>query len=171
MATNNIPRNYGKPGSTVIGVERAQIIAWIKQGKPRNEVARLAGRAASTISGIAKTEGLTFDRGSIAAAADARQADNAHRLSKINERLIGRVEHLLDRLEAETFTTVLKASFGEEKPKTLKFVPPTDERNMHDTISRSVASIARIKTLTGDENLDDAKSVLEALGRHLGVGG
>lgn len=82
MATVNRP-HYGTPGNSVQGERRAQIVAWIDEGLPRNEVARRAGLSGSTISGIAKAEGRTFDRSMIRSATEARTADLRARRAEI----------------------------------------------------------------------------------------
>ncbi|MDT3395581.1 helix-turn-helix domain-containing protein [Streptomyces sp. B1866] len=49
-------------------------------GKSRNEIARAIGRSASTVSKIAREEGLVFSGGArVAAATEARRADAAAR--------------------------------------------------------------------------------------------
>lgn len=58
--------------------QREAILADIKSGLPRNEIARKHKRSGSTVSGIAKQAGLTdaFDRSEIKNATEARQADD-----------------------------------------------------------------------------------------------
>lgn len=161
--------HYGKPGSTVTGPERTQIIAWIKEGLPRNEIAKRSKRSGSTISGIAKAESLEFGgRTQVAAATEARRVDLAARRVKIIERGYKRIEHLQDRLDAAKFKTILKASFGEEKAKILDFVPTVDERNVADTISRYVASLSKLELVDAGD-MDDERSLLRQLGQHLGI--
>lgn len=70
----------GKKTRPVTPEERASIVASIRAGKARNEVARESGRSPGTITTIARDEGLSFERaGEVAAATEARQADNRAR--------------------------------------------------------------------------------------------
>ncbi|WP_221761289.1 helix-turn-helix domain-containing protein [Kibdelosporangium aridum] len=52
------------------------------EGKTRNDIARAIGRSPSTVTGIARKLGLTFDRSATAAATHARQIDNRARRTR-----------------------------------------------------------------------------------------
>jgi hypothetical protein len=68
--------------------ERQEIIRAIRSGCSRNEIARQFKRSPSVVTGIAKAEGLNFDRSMTKKATEARQADRAytreHRLDLID---------------------------------------------------------------------------------------
>lgn len=163
--------HYGKPGNSITGAKRRAVIDDIRAGElGRNAIAKKHGLSGSTVSGIAKAEGLEFrGRRQVAAATAARSVDLAARRQRIMDRIYGRVEHLQDRLEAEQFVTVFKGQYGSEYRKTLDFVPTVDERNIADTISRYVTSSSRLAELDADRRVDGAKSLLTGLGRALGI--
>lgn len=85
----------------ITDTERADIIGRIRAGEPRNAIARATGRSAGTISDIAKTEGLSFDRSATKTATEARQVDRRatraamiDRLYALADRALGQVERL-----------------------------------------------------------------------------
>ena len=57
--------------------ERARVEGLIRDGVPRNEIARRTGLGAATVSRIADAAGLTFDRSATAEATRARVLDLA----------------------------------------------------------------------------------------------
>lgn len=157
-------KHYGTPGKSITGKRRAQVIAWIKEGLPRNEVARRAGLGRGTISGIAKAEGLTFERSvAVKAALEARTVDLATRRQRIIDRAYTRVEHLQDRLEADQFDTVMREPMGAESARRLNFVPTVDERNVADTINRYVVATTRLAEVDADRGDEGARSMIGAL--------
>lgn len=54
--------------------DRAEIIRLLRDGIPRNEVARRTGRGQATVTRIANAEGITLDRSATKAAVEARMA-------------------------------------------------------------------------------------------------
>lgn len=79
--------------------ERAGIVAAIRAGRPRNDIAREFGRGAATVTRIANAEGLSFDREATKHATEARRADNAAR----RERLISEMYANAERLNRQMF--------------------------------------------------------------------
>ncbi|MFF0744201.1 helix-turn-helix domain-containing protein [Streptomyces sp. NPDC004111] len=64
--------------------DRAEVRRLHAEGKSRNQIARSTGRSASTISKIARAEGLAFSGGArVAAATEARRADAAARREQL----------------------------------------------------------------------------------------
>src|SRR5688500_5983787 len=70
--------------------EREAIAAAIREGRPRNEIAREFNRSAGTVSNIATEFGLTdaFDRSATKNATEARQADNQALRAELSHRLL-----------------------------------------------------------------------------------
>lgn len=80
--------------------KRAAILADIKAGtKSRNQIARDHNVSVSTVTKIARQEGLTgaFDRSLTRNATAAAVADHASRRAALAERLITLAEHSMDR--------------------------------------------------------------------------
>ena len=164
------PRRKPRP-QRLTDADRANILAMIDRGMSRNDIARESGRSGSTISKIATANKREFgQRTQVAAATEARRVDLRARRQRIVEREIARVEHLQDRREKADFQTILKASFGEEEPVILDFVPTVDERNLADTISRCVVTIEKLERIDGDQGVEHARSLLGQLGAVLGLG-
>ncbi|WP_050513006.1 helix-turn-helix domain-containing protein [Streptomyces sp. JS01] len=84
--------------------DREQVRRLHSEGKSRNEIARLTGRSAATVSKIAKAEGLTFSGGArVAAATEARRADAAARREQLaDEALDGALGQVARTVGAET---------------------------------------------------------------------
>jgi hypothetical protein len=76
--------------------ERSAIVEAIRKGTARNEIARQFERGVGTISRIALSEGLSFERAAETAAAnEARQADLAIRRANLRDRLLDEAERTL----------------------------------------------------------------------------
>ena len=88
--------------------ERARIVAAIKAGGTRNDVAREYGRSQGTITGIAEKAGLTFDRSAIKEATEARTTDIRARLAALAEGLVSDAE----KLRTQVFAPHMAYSFG-----------------------------------------------------------
>lgn len=84
--------------------ERAAIVAGIRAGKSRNDIARDSGRSAGTVTKIATAEGLSFDRAATKHATEARRADNAAR----RERLISAMYANAERLNGQMFVPAVE---------------------------------------------------------------
>lgn len=169
MPTSDPTKHYGNPGSTVPAEMQAKILDLCRQGVTRNDIHRQTGVANSSISGIVKRAGLTFDRTRIAAAAKALKADRSERRARIIDRGYRRIEALQDRLEADTFRTMQKDRGGGEFPVELKFVPTLDEKNLATTISSYVGTVTNLEKLDAGDASNDVKSMLAELGRALGI--
>jgi len=145
-----------------------QMIALHKAGKSLHAIAAEMRRGKATIHSRAKKAGLDFDRTQTAKAAEAVHVDNKARRGAIVARMYTRMEHLQDRLEAPTFKTILKGSFGVEETKSLSFVPTADERNIADTLSRYVASATKLEAIDTDGS-EAVRSLLGGLAESLGL--
>lgn len=78
--------------------KRAQIVASISEGATCNAVARKHSVSASTVSKIAREEGLSFERAKTKQATEAQQADLADRRAKLAAELISDAEKLRARI-------------------------------------------------------------------------
>lgn len=137
-------------------------------GESLTSIAKAIGRTNGTVGARAARLGLDWDRSKVAAANDARRITLADRRTRIIERLYQRAETNLDRLTAPEFRTVMKATFGEEKVRTIDVVPPQDEKALVQSIGTVLSSAARLEAVdTG--STDAVRSVLSALGEALGV--
>jgi transposase-like protein len=158
-----------KPGNALSDETKAKVVELCRAGTTRNDIARQLGIAQSSVSGIVKRAGLTFDRKRVAAATAARKADLATRRQRIIDRGYKRVETLQDRLDARTFHTLQKTRGGGEVAAELKFVPSVDEKNLATTIASYIGTVTRLEQLDAGDAAVDVKSMLTDLGRALGL--
>ena len=143
--------------------ERERIRALAASGMTRNDIARETGRSPGSITRVATSYGLSFDRTAVKAATAAIQVDIAERRERLRARLIGRAEYLMDAVEAGRWRTLTKTTGGAEHEAELPFVPVRDERDAAWSIGTYLANEERLAKAGGDAKTDTAKSVLEAL--------
>lgn len=139
------------------------------QGMSCNAIARELGVGAATISRWAKREGLSFDRGQVATANQARAADAKARRLSITERLYARAERNLSRLEATSYRYRVTYADGSETV-TDNDPPAADELRHSQAISNYLKSAAQLEAVDSSAGAEDAKSMLAQLGRALGIG-
>lgn len=146
---------------------RAEIRRLHAAGKGRNEIAEALGVSTTTVTKYAALEGVTFDRAQTATATAAKVRTLKERRAEIVSRLYTRAEANLDRLEADTFRTLVRGEGGAEHVDELDFVPPEHERALVATIGTALTSAAKLELQDGDQKADDAKSLLRNLGAAL----
>lgn len=117
--------------SPITDTQRQHILTLHKQGLSRNEIARQAKVSQSTVSKICAEDGLTFDRSKTINATRARVADNKARRAVIVQRLYGRTEKILDRLEQDTYTWTATTKDGTEV--VMDSEPPAEAERHHAT--------------------------------------
>ena len=152
----------------ITDAERDRVRALHGRGTARNEIAREIGRAPSTVTGIARALGLSFDRTTTAAATHARQVDNRARRTEIVGRLYGRAEHLLARLESDRYTFTATTINGIES-KSLDHVPAPDEKALASALSTHLSAAGRLEAVDADQGAEGAKSMLGGLAIALGI--
>ncbi|MFK0062630.1 helix-turn-helix domain-containing protein [Streptomyces werraensis] len=170
MATTEDGRNWANQFTNpVTPEERAEIIRLHGEGKGRNEIARLVGRAQRTVTLICEEENLTFDRTATAVATEARKTDAKARRAAIIDRAYARVEKLLDRLdEAESGEFQFTAStVNGIETATLDHVPGQEEKALAGAISSYLAQAAKLEAIDGDPGVEAARSMLGALAEGL----
>jgi len=113
------------PGARISRVVIEAIIGGIAAGKGRNAIAREHNVSVGTVTGIAKAEGLTFDRSLTKAATEAKVSDNKLRRASIISGLLDDVEEL--RAQLRQPHKVFKIG-GRDNVYTEQLVdkPPTD---------------------------------------------
>ncbi len=158
-------------GRPVDAETRARIQQLHKAGRKRNEIARELSLSPSTVSKICGELGLNFDRSSTAAAVEAHQIDAKARRAALVARGYKRAETLYERLEAPSFSTLVKQFGGAEATLDLEFVPTPNERDIAQAISTHLTVVAKLEALDSDNGVSDEKSLLAALGAKLGVHG
>jgi hypothetical protein len=138
------------------------------QGMSCNGIAKTLGVSPSTISGWAKREGLSFDRGVTEAAVNVLRVSRAARRSAIIDRLYDRSEAILDRLEAPTYMYRLTAgpdvvTFEDEHP------PSNDEKNLASSIGMYLERAAKLEAVDDQDGVAEADSMLGRLAKRFGL--
>ncbi|MCC2033078.1 hypothetical protein [Microbacterium allomyrinae] len=149
---------------------RTRAIELIQQGIPRNAIARELLIAPSSVSGIAKDEGLTFDRANqTASATAARQHDlKVRRLELIDELMSKAADHLVAIDQPVTvFNFGGKDNTFEER--TLERAPTGDLLNLHRATSLALKDARELIHDDDDEGVAEAESMLMNLILELGL--
>lgn len=140
------------------------------EGKSCNAIAKELGVAPSTISLWAKREGLSFDRSQVVAANHAHSVDLAARRIALKELMLEDAHRLREQL----WQPARLVNFG-GKDNTLNetildeplFV---DKKNLMSSVSLAVNAFEKLDARDNDNGAGDAKSMLAALGKALGIG-
>lgn len=140
--------------------ERERIRDLAASGMTRNDIVRETGRSPGTVSSVAKTYGLGFDRTAVKAATQAKAADLAARREAMRHRLMARAEHLMDQVESGAWQTIVKTTGGAETVELLGFVPVRDERDAAWSVGTYLANEERLAKSVTDAGVDAAKSVI-----------
>jgi hypothetical protein len=142
---------------------RTAIIADIKAGKPRNQIARDHGVSGASVTKIAGQEGITnaFDRSQVENATRARTIDLAATRAGLIERLYGVAGRMLDRVESP-YTQIVSGSAGAELVTT-KLPPLRDAQAGMSSAAIALDKAARLEDRQGDGKVDAAKSLLGAM--------
>ena len=156
------------PRDLITDADRERVRTLHAEGKTRNDIARAINRSPSTVTGIARALGLSFDRSATAAATHARQVDNRARRAAIVARLYFRAEHVLGRLEADRYTFTATTVHGIET-KVLDHVPAPDEKALASAMSTHLGAAARLEQVDADKGTDGVKSMLGGLAVALGI--
>ena len=143
-------------------------------GKALHSIAKEMQRSKEAVGRHAGQLGLSWDRTRTARAAEAGRVDNKARRVTIVARMYTRIEKLQDRLEkvdadGGTFRTLVSAGKDGDKTEDLNFVPTVDERNIADTLSRYVASAAKLEAIDSGDKPAQARDLLTTLGAGLGL--
>lgn len=143
---------YGKPGNSIRGERRQQVIDLVNQGLPRNQVAERTGLGRGTISGIAKAEGLTFDRERTRVATEARQVDNKARRAQLSAALLDQINAVLARANADRHKRIFKAEYGAEYVKEIDFVPPDELKALLTSLGTLITGHLKLDAHDSDEH-------------------
>ncbi|MEK2473833.1 helix-turn-helix domain-containing protein [Streptomyces noursei] len=137
-------------------------------GQSRNQIARAIGRSSSTVSKIARDEGLRFEGGArVAPATAARQLDLAEQRRQLVGRLYARASANLDRVEATEYVRVELLPTGRPVRLISDEPPAQDERHHSQAISSYLTSAARLVEIDAGTGTGEVRSMLTDLARGL----
>jgi hypothetical protein len=148
---------------------RAAIIADIQAGKKRNEIARERRVSSSTVSLIAKAEGLNFDRSKTEIATRAVQVDSKARRAALAARLLNKAAELLDLMDEPYLVHSFGGRDNSYNEQLLDRAPASDLRNLMTSAAVAIDKHAVLEKLDVDSGAASAKSMLGELGAALQV--
>lgn len=134
----------------------------IRSGKSRNDVAREFGLSGSTVSGIAETAGLSFDRSSVEAATKARSIDLAAGRIRLAEKMLAATEAMLDRIDDPYLVFNFGGKDNTYEEHTLDSAPVEVRRNIITTAGIAFDKLTRIVERDSG-GLEDAVGVLDQI--------
>ena len=147
--------------------EDAELRRLHAQGLPLNQIHKKMGWSTATISKYAKRANLSFDRSMMEQAIEANRVDAKARWTKLQDRLMNRAEHLLDRVEATqtggTFRTLVPVGQGAQIPQNLDFVPTPDERNISNAMASYINQASGIEKMLSDGGMAEARGMVNSI--------
>lgn len=151
----------------VTDTERTEVRSRHAAGESRNTIARALGRSASTVSRIAREDGLRFEGGArVAPATEARQLDLAEQRRQLVARLYARAAANLDRVEsADGYVRVELLPDGRTRHITTDDPPAQDERHHSQAIGSYLSSAARLAEIDAGDGAAEVRSMLGDLAR------
>ncbi|MFE9340856.1 helix-turn-helix domain-containing protein [Streptomyces sp. NPDC007063] len=152
----------------ITALDREQVRRLHAQGKARNEIARELRRSPSTVSKLAREQGLTFDRGpEVVAATEARRIDLAARRAQLAETLHQDAE----RLRAQLWEPCRHGAFGGKDNvwSEVQLDRPLfgDQRAIVAAAGTAIQQSLKLAPAEGGEGADQVRSMLGALGEAL----
>ncbi|TFI30156.1 helix-turn-helix domain-containing protein [Streptomyces sp. 4R-3d] len=152
----------------VTQADRDRVAELHAEGKSRNDIADLMDRSGSTISGIARKLGLTFERGpEVASATAARQADLEERRQLLATRFIDIAEDSLDRIYQETTVYSFGGKNNDYNDHTFPEAPIAERVKLMTAAAIAVDKSLKLAPAESNAGLDAAKSMLGSLGAAL----
>lgn len=150
--------------------ERAAVRRLHAEGKTRNDIARELKRSPSTVSKLAREQGLTFERGAeVVAATEARRIDlAARRIDLAHAQQIA-----AEKLHEQLFAPCVYGEFGGKDNEWNQVDLPQprfgDQRAIVAAVGQSINNSLKLAPIEGGENAGQVASMLGKLGTALGA--
>jgi predicted transcriptional regulator len=149
---------------------RARAIELIQAGMPRNAIARELLIAPSSVSAIAKDEGLSFDRANqTASATAARQHDLKVRRLELIDELVSKAGDHLVAIDQPFLTFNIGGKDNVYTEHELDRAPTGDILNLHRAASLALKDARELIHDDDDEGVAEAESMLMNLILELGL--
>ncbi|HKU01389.1 MAG TPA: hypothetical protein VJQ80_01090 [Arthrobacter sp.] len=118
----------------------------------------------TTVASWAKNAGVrTVRTEATRKAVEAKVVDGKLRRQNIAHRLYGQAEDILDVLEAETFTTLLKGEYGSEHEGVLSFVPANERKTLIQALGSAMVTTAKLESIDSADDTAVTDSVVDRL--------
>jgi hypothetical protein len=155
--------------------QRDLVISMARTGQGRNQIARIVGLGAGTVTKIVTEAGLSFDRKATAAATKTRKIELAEKRSQLELDYLNDAQRLR-RLLWQPYTYRELGTFADGPDKYSRFVEyvqatptPQDQERLMRASAQAAQQSQRIADSAADQNTDAAKSMLAGLQEALGV--
>lgn len=144
---------------------RNAIAEAIRAGGKRNQIAREHGVSPSTVSKIARDDGLTnaFDRTHTENATRAKQADNRAMRAELARRLLVKANEFIDLMDQPHKVFNFGGKDNTYNEKTLPRPPASDLRNLMTAAAVAIDKHVVIERLDSGAGADQAASLLGSL--------
>lgn len=134
------------------------------KGLSQAAIAREMGWSSHTIGSRSRPLGLEWKGATRATAAQvARVFDLKEARTDVERRIYGQAGALLDRLEAQTFETILKSMGGEEGEATLDFIPARDYKDMAASLAQLLSQAHAIADRDDDGGATEAAGIVNTI--------
>ena len=142
---------------------RAKVLDLHSKGLGRNEIAKLTGIGAASVTRIVQADGGSFDRSKTEQAVKARQVDMASLRGQVAQKLLTRANELLDDMD-EPF---LAFNFGGKDNTYAEHLLERAPVEARHTMIRAAATAMRTHTdlvkFDSDQGQGHAESLLDAI--------
>lgn len=154
-------------GRPLDDTQRERILALARSGESRNAVAREVGVSTSTVSRVARTASLTFDRRRTEAATRARQVDLRAERAELEADLLGDAARMRRQLWQPHTLTEFSAKDREFYDHRLPEPPPHDKLALAKATGVLVDRSVKLALVDDDNGVEDARGMLTRLSEEL----
>jgi hypothetical protein len=141
----------------------ALLRARCSDGVSARKIGAELGTSDATVRRRMRHLGITADRTRTEAATQAAVVDVKARRAAVAQRMVGQAEKILDRLEAPTYTALIRGGFGAEEEKTLEQPPARDHRELMSAAQIAMQTALRIDEHDADGGYGEVAGALEAV--------
>jgi AcrR family transcriptional regulator len=134
-------------------------------GVSMRKIAAEVGTSDATVRRRLRTLGVVVDRSRTEAATAAAVVDVKARRAAVAQRMLGQAESILARLEAPTFTTIMRGSFGVEEEQTVSEPPARDHRDLLSAAQIAVNTALKVDEHDRDTGTAEAVGALDGIER------
>lgn len=142
--------------------QRQQVLTLHAEGHPRNEIARLVGISAGSVTNICRAHDRSFDRSETKQATAARSVDLAAGRIRLAEKMLKVAEDMIDRIDEPYLVYSFGGRDNDYNEHTLDSAPVEVRRNIITTAGITFDKLTRIVEKS-DTGLEEAVGVLDVL--------
>lgn len=148
---------------------RAKVLDLHAKGLGRNEIAKLTGIGAASVTRIVQAEGGSFDRTKTEQAVKARQVDLAQLRGIVSEKLLTRANELLDEMDDSFLAFNFGGKDNTYEEHLLERAPVDARRTMIQAATTAVKTHTDLVKFDSDQGQARAESLLDAIAAGIGA--